>query len=87
MKPNLMKDPVVIEISQELNCTPAQVLLSFNVQRGISVIPKTSKIERLDGNFSLVDLTKGHIEKLENLPIHKRYIEPKQWAGISVFDE
>lgn len=39
--PNLLADPVVTEVAAELGRSPAQVLLQWAVQRGISVIPKS----------------------------------------------
>jgi alcohol dehydrogenase (NADP+) len=33
-EPYLLKDPVLVELSQQLNMTPAQLIVSWSVQRG-----------------------------------------------------
>jgi L-glyceraldehyde reductase len=40
-KPKLTENPVVIEIAEKLNATPAQVLVAWGAYRGYSVIPKS----------------------------------------------
>lgn len=49
--------------------TPAQVLLRFLVQNGISVIPKSSHIERIKENISIFDfeLTAEEMDALSSL--------------------
>ena len=47
------------DIAQQRGVTAAQVLLSWGVQRGMAVIPKTEHEERLGQNF-LVGLKSSH---------------------------
>jgi L-glyceraldehyde reductase len=44
-------DPLVIEVAKSLNRTPAQVLISWAVQRGTAVLPKSVTPERIKSNF------------------------------------
>ena len=44
-------DPVVIEIAKELGKDPAQVLVSWSVQRGTVVLPKSVTPSRIASNF------------------------------------
>ena len=46
---------VAIEVSNEIgrDLTPAQVVLAWLIQHGISVIPRTSKVSRLDENSAV----------------------------------
>ena len=52
----LTREKVVVEIAEKNNCTPAQVLLAWGMQRGISVIPKSTNAERIKENFSAVNV-------------------------------
>jgi L-glyceraldehyde reductase len=40
-----------MEIAQAINISPTQLALSWAVQRGTSVIPKSSNLERLRTNL------------------------------------
>jgi 2,5-diketo-D-gluconate reductase B len=48
-------DKVLTRIGKDHNKTAAQICLRFLVQRGIVVIPRTSKTERLAENFAIFD--------------------------------
>ena len=45
------EDPNVIEIAQNLGKDPAQVLISWAVQRGTVVLPKSVTPARIKSNF------------------------------------
>ena len=47
----LITDPRVVKIAQQVGKTPAQVLLKWNMQRGVAVIPKASSEEHLRSNI------------------------------------
>jgi 2,5-diketo-D-gluconate reductase A len=51
----LIRTPLLIEIAKRHNKTVAQVMLRWNVQRGIVVIPKTSHVERMKENIDIFD--------------------------------
>jgi alcohol dehydrogenase (NADP+) len=42
--PPILADVAVVEIARARGCTPAQVVLAWNVKRGTAVIPKASQI-------------------------------------------
>jgi diketogulonate reductase-like aldo/keto reductase len=44
-------DPTVIQVAKELGKTPAQVLISWAIQRGTSVVPKSVTAERIKSNL------------------------------------
>jgi len=48
-------DKKLIEIAKKYEKTPAQIILRWAIQLGISTIPKSSKIERLKENFDVWD--------------------------------
>ncbi|GLB41058.1 putative aldo/keto reductase family protein [Lyophyllum shimeji] len=57
----------LVAIAQSKGVTVAQVLLSWGVQRGTSVIPKTENPQRLKENISLVELSPDDMEVLDKL--------------------
>ena len=51
----IFNDPVIAEIASKYHKTAAQVMLRWNIQRGVVVIPKTTHIERMTENFDVFD--------------------------------
>ncbi|MDO5703614.1 MAG: aldo/keto reductase [Paracoccus sp. (in: a-proteobacteria)] len=48
--------PPVVAIAERLGVTPAQVILRWHIQSGLSVIPKSERPHRLRENFAVLDL-------------------------------
>ncbi|HET6985802.1 MAG TPA: aldo/keto reductase [Kribbella sp.] len=48
-------DPVVTRIASATGRTPAQVLIRWAIQKGLSVIPKSTHQERIEENFAVFD--------------------------------
>lgn len=54
---NLFLHPVIVALAEKYNATPAQILLAWNIHRGVSVIPKTTHRNRLVENYNALTLT------------------------------
>lgn len=52
---NMFTNPVIAEIGKKYGKTVAQVILRWQLQRGIVVIPKSVHIERMRENFNVFD--------------------------------
>jgi alcohol dehydrogenase (NADP+) len=50
--PVLLDNPVIKSVAQGCGCTPAQVLIAWHVNRGISTIPKSVTPSRLRENLA-----------------------------------
>lgn len=50
-------NPAIVEIAEKYGKTPAQIMLRWQIQRGIVVIPKSTHIERMEENFNVFDFT------------------------------
>lgn len=68
-KDQLLKDPVVNRLAQKYGKNVGQILLKFQAQRGIIVIPKSVSSDRIISNIQIFDfeLTPEEIEELESL--------------------
>jgi diketogulonate reductase-like aldo/keto reductase len=52
---NTLQDPVISEIAQAHDKTSAQVMLRWHLQQGRSVIPKSTKPQRIAENIDVFD--------------------------------
>lgn len=82
MKPNVLKDPTVNEVSKELGLSPAQVLLGWQIARGNCVIPRTSKPERLEPNLKVIEIPADSMKKLNSISIRHRFVDSNVFWGI-----
>lgn len=48
----ILKEDVIKQIAEKHNAAPGQIILSWNVQRGISVVPKSANAGRQKENLS-----------------------------------
>lgn len=48
-------NPVITRIGEKYGKKAAQVMLRWNIQRGVIVIPKSTHIERMEENFNVFD--------------------------------
>lgn len=51
----MFTEPVLLEIARKHGKTPAQVILRWNVQQGVIVIPKSVHRERMEENLAIWD--------------------------------
>ncbi|XP_044756784.1 aldo-keto reductase family 1 member B1-like [Coccinella septempunctata] len=53
--PQLLKDPKLIKLAEKHNKTPAQIILRYQVQRGVITIPKSVTKSRIAENIDIWD--------------------------------
>ena len=75
---SVVDQPAVRSIAQRLQKTPAQVVLRWGVQRGTSIVPKTTNPKRLAENLSLFDfeLTVDEMSTISSLNQNRRFNDP-----------
>ncbi|KAG5436953.1 hypothetical protein PCANB_001363 [Pneumocystis canis] len=80
----LLKEPLILEIAEKNKKTAAQVVLSWCIQRGTSVIPKSVTPSRIISNLQVFELSEEDFSSLNALgKIHKhRYINPLSWNFV-----
>lgn len=86
---SVLDNPVIKEIAGRLNITPAQVVLAWQMQRGLIVIPKTVHEERLKENFAAqaVELDEADMAKIAQLDEHHRFIDGSVFNQEDIWDE
>ena len=79
--PVLLENPVICAIAAERGCTPAQVLLAWHVQRGISTIPKSVTPARLRENLAAaeIELSPADRARIEALDQNIRLVDGSFW--------
>lgn len=85
-EPKTVDDPEVHAIAREVGIDPGQVLVSWGVQRGWVVLPKSVTPKRIIGNFQDQVLPASAMRRLDALEKHKRFNFPARW-GVDIFDE
>lgn len=69
LKGTKLSSPVLAEIAAKHAVTPAQVILRWQLELGITVIPKSVRPERIDANFDLFgfSLSEAEIARVNRL--------------------
>ncbi|MFL1895260.1 aldo/keto reductase [Aquimarina sp. 2-A2] len=78
---NLLKNKVINNIATANNMTAAQVALAWNIQRGVSVIPKSVNPTRLQENFNTgtFKLSEDDMQRIQTLDKNHRFVDGKFW--------
>jgi len=84
--PSVLKDPILEEIAKKYGKTTAQVALSWNVQRGITVIPKSVRTERIIENSQLFKLEQADMDKIASIKTRHRICDPKTFFNNDIFE-
>jgi diketogulonate reductase-like aldo/keto reductase len=64
--PNLLEDPVLTDIAARMDMAPAQVALSWAVQRGTAFLTTSTKPQRIQANFEISPLPEDAMSDIRN---------------------
>ena len=80
-EPVLLENPVISAIAAEHGCSPAQVLIAWHLQGGISTIPKSVSPARLRENLAAaaIELTAADLQRIAGLDQHLRLVDGSFW--------
>lgn len=56
-KHGIFTDPTLVKIAEKYEKSVAQVVLRWNTQRGVVIIPKSTHVERMQQNIDILDFT------------------------------
>ena len=73
MNPRLLDDSVVVAIANELNKTPAQVLLAWALQRGTAVLTTSKTASRIKENFDVSAIPQKAIDEISGITTRIRF--------------
>ena len=75
-KRDVLEDEVIIDIAKRNNVTPAQVVLAWNMERGVGVIPKSISENHLQENIGAinVELDEKDMMEIENINREERFL-------------
>ncbi len=84
---NLLEDPVIAEIARKERKTPAQIIIRWHLQQGLSLCPKSTRPERIAENidvfgFQLDAEDMYRIEALDRPETGKIGADPADWNLI-----
>ena len=80
--PVLLEDDQIRAIAEEINLTPAQLLLAWAVNRNTAVIPKSSNPQRMKDNLDAADIALPDeiMARMKKLDRHFRYVDGSIWT-------
>ena len=84
--PALMQHPTVLKLAAAYGKTPAQLLVRYNLQRGVPVLSKSGlSLEELEGAFSfrISYPDKVHLDELD---AGRRFLQPPQGCSFPTVD-
>ncbi|KAI1500931.1 aldo-keto reductase [Biscogniauxia marginata] len=84
------EDSVIVQVATQLGKSPAQVCLSWAVQKGIPVIPKSVQEVHMKHNLELFRLAEDNFRAIDELSLTLgpiRFLNPLPHIGFDIFDE
>lgn len=80
-EPVLLDNPVIGAIAAEHGCSPAQVLIAWQLQSGVSTIPKSVNPVRLRENLAAeaIALTPADLTRIAALDEQRRLVDGSFW--------
>ncbi|KAK0384700.1 hypothetical protein NLU13_7178 [Sarocladium strictum] len=85
-EPRTVDDPLVKQLGDKLGLDGGQLLVSWGVQRGTAVLPKSVTPSRIRSNFQVAELPQDVYAQLNGLERNKRFCWQSQW-GFDTFQE
>lgn len=64
MQPNVLEDPVITRIADQLRKTPAQVALAWSVQRGVAFLTTSANRQHIEENFDIAALPESAMDEI-----------------------
>jgi len=81
-EPVLLADSTILTIAEKQGISPAQVLLSWAIAQGVSVIPKSVNPARMAENLAAAEITlsQADLQEIAKLDKHYRYVSGDFWV-------
>ncbi len=81
-EPSLLNNPIIKDVARQKGCSTGQLLISWALHRGISVIPKSVNPKRIAENLEAetVELSSSDMDKINSLEKGFRYVTGTFWT-------
>jgi len=85
----ILEDPFWVGLANKKNCTPAQAILAWGMQRGTIVIPKSVHKDWIVENLGSVNVTFGDTEMalIAEQDKRRRFNDPSKNWGVELFED
>ena len=76
----IFDEELIKKLAEKYKKTPAQIVLRWHIQRGIIIIPKSQKPERMKENFEIFDfeMSDEEIKEIDNLNGKEKRIQDEE---------
>ena len=73
----IFEEETIKKLAEKYKKTPAQIILRWDIQRGIITIPKSQKSERIKENFEIFDfeMTEEEMKEIDDLDGKQKRIQ------------
>jgi len=72
IRPGLLEDPIILKIASEVEKTPAQVLLTWAIQRGTALLTTPKTAARAKENFDISPLPEEAFDEINRIQTRQR---------------
>ena len=81
-EPDLFELPIIKNLAAKYDKTPAQILIAYGLNRGISVIPKSTNAGRIQQNIEAdaIELTQDEVEAIGEEDRKYRFVDGSFWT-------
>ncbi|TPX58440.1 hypothetical protein PhCBS80983_g03153 [Powellomyces hirtus] len=84
-EPSLIKDETITKIANAHGKDAGQILISWAVQRGTIVIPKSVKPSRIQSNLQIIKLSDEEMKEISSIKTRKRFVDCKSFWSLDLF--
>ena len=84
-EPMLLDNHIIIDLARHYHATPAQILLAYQLARGISVLPRSVHPGHIQENFDAqtIELDDAAIERINRIDKNCRYLTGQFCWGVA----
>jgi diketogulonate reductase-like aldo/keto reductase len=84
-KPNLLEDPVITAVAEQMHISPAQVALSWAAQRGTAFLTTSTKPQRIQENYEISRLPEDALRDIRDRITTNIRFNPVVQTGVPGF--
>jgi diketogulonate reductase-like aldo/keto reductase len=85
LQPNVLEDPIIVDIARRLEMTPAQVALSWSAQRGVAFLTTSTTRAHIQENFELATLPDWAMRDMKEKITTRKRLNPVVETGVPGF--